>query len=42
MLFCLSTSVSIPLEPVMTLCRCGGSSNKPFCNDKHRSIDFKD
>jgi CDGSH-type Zn-finger protein len=26
-------------EPVF-LCRCGGSSNKPFCDDSHRRNGF--
>jgi CDGSH-type Zn-finger protein len=26
----------------VTLCRCGVSSNKPFCNGAHASIGFKD
>lgn len=25
-----------------TFCRCGASNNKPFCEDSHNSINFKD
>lgn len=26
----------------VTLCRCGGSSNKPFCDGTHASVDYFD
>jgi len=26
----------------VTLCRCGASDNKPFCNGSHASVKFKD
>ncbi|MFY8021533.1 MAG: CDGSH iron-sulfur domain-containing protein, partial [Bacteroidia bacterium] len=27
---------------VSAFCRCGASSNKPYCDGTHRKIDFKD
>ena len=31
---------SISTQPVMALCRCGGSANKPFCDGTHRKNGF--
>jgi CDGSH-type Zn-finger protein len=31
---------SLPAQPVMALCRCGGSANKPFCDGTHKRNGF--
>ncbi len=36
-----STGEVIGGQPVMALCRCGGSANKPFCDGSHKQIGFK-
>ena len=33
---------SIAVKSVIALCRCGGSSNKPFCDGTHQRIGFSD
>ena len=35
-----SRDESLPTEPVMFLCRCGGSANKPFCDGTHKKNGF--
>ena len=32
---------ALEVKPVMALCRCGGSANKPFCDGTHRVIGFE-
>ncbi|WP_420835420.1 CDGSH iron-sulfur domain-containing protein [Aquitalea pelogenes] len=31
-----------PVRERMTLCRCGASANKPFCDGSHASIKWQD
>ena len=31
----------LEVKPVMALCRCGGSSNKPFCDGTHNKNGFQ-
>lgn len=35
-----SNGVAIPTKPVIALCRCGGSANKPFCDGTHQKNGF--
>ncbi|MCI4347415.1 MAG: CDGSH iron-sulfur domain-containing protein [Thermoplasmata archaeon] len=37
-----SNGVSYQLRNRVTLCRCGASTNMPFCNGSHASIRFRD
>jgi CDGSH-type Zn-finger protein len=30
-----------PAQETAALCRCGGSSKKPFCDGTHRKINFQ-
>ncbi len=32
----------LSVQPVMSLCRCGESKNKPFCDGTHSDIKFDD
>jgi len=35
------TGRTVARQQTARLCRCGGSANKPFCDDTHRRIGFK-
>jgi len=37
-----SKGEDLKLNPIMVLCRCGGSSNKPYCDGTHLKIGFTD
>ena len=37
----VGTQVEIKDETRATLCRCGASEKKPFCDNSHRKIDFQ-
>jgi CDGSH-type Zn-finger protein len=37
---CDSKGAAIEARPTMALCRCGQSSNKPFCDGTHRKVGF--
>lgn len=34
------TTVAVPQDRPVALCRCGQSANKPFCDGTHASTDF--
>ena len=31
---------ALTVQPVMALCRCGGSATKPFCDGTHKLVGF--
>ena len=38
----LSDGSLITEESEIFLCRCGGSANKPYCDDTHKKIGVRD
>jgi CDGSH-type Zn-finger protein len=37
----MSDGSTVVKEAPFSLCRCGGSSNKPFCDGSHQKLGFK-
>jgi CDGSH-type Zn-finger protein len=38
----LPNGQEVPVEgETVALCRCGASTNKPFCDGRHKEIGFK-
>ena len=33
---------TLDINGIATICRCGASLRKPFCDGKHREINYKD
>lgn len=40
--FSNSKGESLPAKSVLALCRCGASTNKPYCDGNHTKIGFSD
>lgn len=37
-----SNGTTLDINGIATICRCGASSRKPFCDGKHREVNYKD